>query len=347
MTEETDAVLAAGIIVYRMVEGNPHFLLLENALHGTWGFPKGHRNGEEDLVATARRETEEETGLRNLELRDRFRRNVSYEYPARGRNEKVLKEVHYFLARLQPGTEARISGEHSRVLWLDRTEARKTLQYDILRELLDCAFGRIAAIEGFDHPDPPAARALLEELSEPDMAWRLHSLETGRVAGKIARGVAAHSPSRPIDPCWVEAAGLLHDIGRSRSHGMAHPIEGFRLLEARGLGHLAKPCVSHWLKGRSRGALEKNPDFSRGLLEELDSSVDLGCFTLSEKIVALSDSLVQHDRVVTIEERYREARDRYGQSRWMADNEQISLALFAEVDALSGRGLERLLGIER
>ncbi len=347
MTNETDAVQAAGIIVYRMSEEGPLFLLLRNTLHGTWGFPKGHRNAGEDLEDCARRETAEETGLAGIELCDRFRQTVSYEYQARRKDVRLLKEVHYFLARHDSGTRVGISDEHSQAEWLDRNRARKALQFDILRELLDSAFGRCAAVEGFGHPDRPAASALLDELAERFTPWRLHSLETGRVAGVIARGVAAHSPERPLDPCWIEAAGLLHDIGRSRSHGMAHPIEGFRLLSERGLGHLAKPCVSHWLKGRRRSELEKVPEFSRTLLDELASSVDLDCFSLSEKIVALSDSLVQHDRIVTIEERYREAQDRYGPSRWMADNERISLALFAELDALAGQRLGSLLGFEQ
>lgn len=346
MTGETNAVQAAGIIVYRMCDEGPLFVLLRNALHGTWGFPKGHCIAGEDLESAARRETEEETGLRGLDLCEGFRQTVSYETPTRNKNKSVLKEVHYFLARLQPGSEVGVSDEHTHAEWLDRITARKTLQFDILRELLDSAFGRCAASEGFDHPDRGAARSLLEELAVPDAPWRLHSLETGRVADAIAGRVAVRSPQQPLDPCWVEACGLLHDIGRSRAHGMAHPLEGFRLLEERGLGHLAKPCVSHWLKGRTRCELAQNPDFSRPLLDELDSSLDLDCFTLSEKIVALSDSLVQHDRVVTIEERYRDAQDRYGPSRWMADNQRISLALFAELDALAGQGLGRLLGIE-
>jgi len=346
MTNDTDAVQAAGIIVYRMGEEGPLFLLLKNALHGTWGFPKGHCNAGEGLEECARRETCEETGLENLELHDRFRQTVSYQYQARRKDVKLLKEVHYFLARQSSDGGVNISDEHSRAEWADRQRAREILQFDILRELLDSAFGRCAAIEGFDQPDLSAARALLGELAERDAPWRLHSLETGRVAGMVAREVAARSPERPLDPCWVEAAGLLHDIGRSRSHGMSHPVEGFRLLVARGLGHLAKPCVSHWLKGRRRSELEQIPEFSPALLEELVSAVDLDSFTLSEKIVALADSLVQHDRIVTIEERYREAQERYGPSRWMADNERISLALYAEIDALAGHGLGRRLGFE-
>ncbi len=57
--------------MYRMKEGEPEFLLVhpggpfyKNKDLGVWSVPKGEGDGDEDPLATAIREFEEETGLR-------------------------------------------------------------------------------------------------------------------------------------------------------------------------------------------------------------------------------------------------------------------------------------------
>jgi len=42
-------IAASGIVVYTWSDHAPRFLLLENARHHTWGFPKGHLEEGEDL----------------------------------------------------------------------------------------------------------------------------------------------------------------------------------------------------------------------------------------------------------------------------------------------------------
>jgi hypothetical protein len=256
--------------------------------------------------------------------------------------------VRFFLARLDGSRDRipeRLSREHVQSAWLPRKEARATLQYDALREILDCAFARAAESEGFDHPDLDTTRALLDELSGPEDRWRRHCLATARTSALIAAALVRADPELPVEPTWIEAAGLVHDIGRSRCHGIDHPLQGYRLLTGRGLAHLAKPCITHWLKGRSRSRLERDPHFTDGLLEELYGNLDLESFTLGDKIVALADSLVMGDRVVTIDERYRDASERYGNSGWMEENRRISHELREELEALLGESLYGLLGI--
>jgi putative nucleotidyltransferase with HDIG domain len=348
MVSDSRAVQAAGIIIYRMEQGRPAFLLLENARHGTWGFPKGHLEDGETPESAARREAAEETGLANLDLVPEFCKLSRYTVGPPWSDVPREKHARYFLARLDGGEgqiRERLSKEHSQSVWLPRAEARATLQYDALREILDCALARAAEREGFDHPDLDTARALLDELSEPEDRWRHHCLATARTAARIARALVRADPELPVDPLWIEAAALVHDIGRSRCHGIDHPLEGYRLLTGRGLAHLAKPCITHWLKGRSRSRLARDPHFTEELLQELYGNLDLESFTLGDRIVALADSLVMYARVVTIEERYRDASERYGDSGWMDENRRISLELREEFEALLGEPLYGLLGI--
>jgi predicted NUDIX family NTP pyrophosphohydrolase len=63
--------ISAGLLMYRIKDGTVQFLLVhpggplfENKDDGVWSIPKGEPNPDEDLLLTARREFEEETGLR-------------------------------------------------------------------------------------------------------------------------------------------------------------------------------------------------------------------------------------------------------------------------------------------
>lgn len=58
---------SAGGVVFRVVGGQPVFLLIRDS-YGHWGFPKGHLEPGERADTAALRETMEETGLRSLTL---------------------------------------------------------------------------------------------------------------------------------------------------------------------------------------------------------------------------------------------------------------------------------------
>ncbi len=126
-------VPAAGIVTYRAHADGPRFLLLRNARHGTWGFPKGHREPQEDDRACAIREFVEETGLDAPRLVDGFVHVMRY--PVNEGDGEVLKEVTYFLWESCDGT-LRLSPEHDLGAWLAADEAVDTLQYEDLQHLV-------------------------------------------------------------------------------------------------------------------------------------------------------------------------------------------------------------------
>jgi len=117
------------------------WLLLRNAKHGTWGFPKGHREEGESLEECAARETREETGGLGWEAVSGFRESLRYyadverrDGPGRG----YEKEVHYFLGRAE-GRDFERSAEHSEARWVRFEEALELLQHPQSRDLLRSA----------------------------------------------------------------------------------------------------------------------------------------------------------------------------------------------------------------
>ncbi len=70
--------VSSGIIPFTRDE--PREYLLLKYPQGHWGFPKGHVESGEDLIKTALRELEEETGLSDVDPIDDFKHEIEYWY---------------------------------------------------------------------------------------------------------------------------------------------------------------------------------------------------------------------------------------------------------------------------
>ena len=92
---------AAGFVLTRDASPEPEYLLLVNRRDGMPGLPKGHRDGDEDDLATALRETKEETGLDRIVVDPWFRTEISYRVRRGG--EHRWKTVVYRRASLVSG----------------------------------------------------------------------------------------------------------------------------------------------------------------------------------------------------------------------------------------------------
>lgn len=129
---------SCGVILYRSFEGERQFLLLHYP-GGHWDFPKGHvEEYDENEMATAHRELEEETGISAIEFLDGFREPMYYAFN-RGRKERVEKVVVYFLAETQEA-DIQLSHEHQGCDWLHFDAAMEQLTFDNARELLQKAY---------------------------------------------------------------------------------------------------------------------------------------------------------------------------------------------------------------
>ena len=132
---------SAGVILYRLVDGQPLFLLLDYGSH--WDYPKGHVEKGEDDVTAAKRELMEETGIDQVDLLPDFAREMTYTF--RGRQGHLIrKTVVFFIGRTE--TQAvTISHEHVGYAWLTAAEALKRLTYVNARALLDAAISHLSA----------------------------------------------------------------------------------------------------------------------------------------------------------------------------------------------------------
>ena len=122
---------SAGAVVFFRGEQTEYLLLY----HNFWGFPKGHIEPGEDERTAALREIEEEAGV-PVTLLDGFRCVEEYEYLRKGQPNP--KQAIYFLAQAQTRA-ARLSSEHTELVWLPYDKALARLQFDGLRTALAMA----------------------------------------------------------------------------------------------------------------------------------------------------------------------------------------------------------------
>ncbi len=133
---------AAGFIVFRETPDGPRFLLLRNARHRTWGFPKGHLEPGESAEGAARRELAEETGIESIQAIDGIQIESVYKLPGTGADdddddgeERPTKRVVYFLGSVDAPDFWR-SREHDAGGWVSPEEAIALFGHEDLKRVL-------------------------------------------------------------------------------------------------------------------------------------------------------------------------------------------------------------------
>ena len=120
------AKLSSGTLLYRYVGETIEVLLVHPAgnynRRAPWGIPKGAPDPDEELEATARRETREETGL---DITDPLTDLGYVDYT------RSKKRVHAFAARAPHGATPRCaSWEVDKVEFIEITRARRIIHPD-------------------------------------------------------------------------------------------------------------------------------------------------------------------------------------------------------------------------
>jgi hypothetical protein len=132
----------------------------------------------------------------------------------------------------------------------------------------------------------------------------------------------------------VVVGALLHDVGRGIDCGTLHGWEGFKMLSGTQFRRYAGPCVTHWLKGRSFEQIEDEGDLPLETVCEILRAGNFEEMPLEDRIICVADAMAQSDEVVPIEDRYVDARERYGTNAWIETNERLTLEFKKELDDL-------------
>ncbi len=123
-------VEAAGGVVWRITaEGLLEVAVIHRPKHDDWSFAKGKLEDGEDHPTAAKREVEEETGLRGA---------LGEELPETRYHDRYgrPKRVRYWSIEVVSG-EFEPNDEVDQLLWLPVEEARRTLSYEHDRRVLD------------------------------------------------------------------------------------------------------------------------------------------------------------------------------------------------------------------
>ena len=132
---------------------------------------------------------------------------------------------------------------------------------------------------------------ILEEAGCPPKVIE-HCKTVALLAVEIAEKIRANG--KEVDIRLVEAGALMHDLGRCRTHGISHAVEGFELARELGLD----PKIAEIIKRHIGAGISEEEAEEIGLPAD-----DYFPRSLEEKIVAHADNLVGGTRRITIEER--------------------------------------------
>ncbi len=162
---------------------------------------------------------------------------------------------------------------------------------------------------------------LLKKMKVPYHVRR-HSLKVAEKALEIAKKIT----KMKVNLNLIEIGALLHDIGRSKTHGFKHALIGGKVLRERGFPEeLARICETHIL-----GGLDKEDAKAVGLPEK-----DFLPNSIEEKIICLADKHMAGIREVSIEERFRRWFLKYGKTKILLKSKKRIESIQKEIQKLS------------
>jgi len=138
---------SVGAVVFRYTKNEVEFLFMKYR-NGHWEFPRGKVENNESEHQTMQREIEEETGITQTQLIEKFRETMRFSYKASGqelldrKDDKncmyIHKKVVFYLAEAL-NTNIVISHEHQTFQWLTFEEGYEKLTFQNAKNILDSA----------------------------------------------------------------------------------------------------------------------------------------------------------------------------------------------------------------
>lgn len=133
--------ISYGIIPVRWVNDGWEVLLIHQyskiGKNSYWVFPKGHPEGKETPIETAKRELQEETGLSLERIIEEPHFQISYTFTFK--NELIQKQVIFFIGEVVNGELALHPEEVVEARWLTLFEAGGWVDYDDTKTMFAAA----------------------------------------------------------------------------------------------------------------------------------------------------------------------------------------------------------------
>ena len=149
----------------------------------------------------------------------------------------------------------------------------------------------------------------------------LHSEKVADKALEIANNITKVN----VDKKLIEIGSILHDIGRTKTHGFDHALIGGKILREKGFSEkLAKICETHIL-----GGLDKEDAKEFGLPEKEYLPI-----SIEEKIICLADKLIAGTKEVSLEERFNRWFAKYGQTSILLKSKSRIQRILKEIESL-------------
>ncbi|HMF29919.1 MAG TPA: HDIG domain-containing protein [Candidatus Lokiarchaeia archaeon] len=169
-------------------------------------------------------------------------------------------------------------------------------------------------------PSWEEAQDILRQVSLPEHIIA-HVTEVSRQAIYFAKKVK----KVPVNRDLVQIGALFHDIGRSRSHGFQHGIEGGNILRERGYPEeLARIAERHILGGFTAEEAAELGLPPKDFIPE----------TIEEKIVCLADKMVNGIHKGTVNKRFERWYAKYGHTPLLLTAQKRVKEIEREIRAL-------------
>ena len=163
-------------------------------------------------------------------------------------------------------------------------------------------------------PDIKTAKELLHEAYNCNPGpWREHSIVAAECAEKIAGACGMDSKKAYV-------LGLLHDIGRKfGTRHLGHVSDGYSYMISLGYDEVAKICLTHSFNNKTLDEYIGKFDVSEDELNLIKKELKKVNLDDYDKLIQLCDALAGSGKVLDIEDRMADVKNRYGsypQAKW-------------------------------
>ena len=172
--------------------------------------------------------------------------------------------------------------------------------------------------------------AMMADLGLPE-GIKEHCIVVKEIALDIVKQIKEKNSQAEIDAEVIEAGALLHDIGRTRSHGVDHGYRGYMLMREANIDERVARCaLVHVLGGFDKEDIRKEfPTDSRNEIK-----VSLMPKSIEEKIVCLADKNAEGTMQVTTKKRFSRWFKKYGKSSFLLKSRYRIMQIEKDIKAL-------------